>query len=439
MMVRLTAKYYTYLLIWAVCIALAAISRSPEPLFAAAPFFIALISGLIPRSAPNVTVAHRTGDSHVFENDPVQAGFTLSARTVVPLIEAVDVLPRDARLLNGSNTVVTCLTAGSTSEFDFQFSYPSRRTLDGGELILRMRDRAGFVSWEQRIPHERGRVVYPAPEIISRLPQPGRTRVFAGNYPSEIKGEGIEFSDVRQFLPGDRMSRFNWRAYARTGIPYVNDFVTERNTDVVMLVDVFANAGLPGTSVLDAAARGAATIAHHYIRDKNRVGLVELGYYLKYLLPGPGRRQWYRILSMLSEMRCVERYVTYEVNHIPPKILPAQALVVAFTGLMGDLFAQALVDLKSRGFDVAVVYISPVDLLVRELGADRGTDSFSTVASPASPSLPPALMLWRLNEERRIRSLRETGLFIAQWNTDEPFDQVVRNLSVTRTARRRSS
>lgn len=424
---RFTAKYYAYLFVFALCAGLAAATRAPEPLLAGAPLFIALVVGLFPRTAPRVTVGRDPGSTQLFEGAPVSVGFSLHSTTSLSLVEAVYVLPSDAVLTEGTNTVVTSLAAGHRKQFAFTFRLPSRRVLGTGDLVIRITDRTGFTTWEQRLRYGERRNVFPAPEVIRTVLRPANTRVFAGTYPSPITGEGIEFADVRPFAFGDETARINWSALARTGEPYVNDFVTERNTDVVLLLDVFADPGARGGSLLDYEARAAATVAEHYLRDKNRVGLVQLGYYLKYLLPAPGRRAWYRILSTLSEMRTAAGYVSHDIGHIPPRVLPPQALVMAFTGLVDDRFAEALVDLKARGFDVAVVQISPVALVC----------GGGECAVQETAEINAAVTLWRLQEERRLASLKDAGVGIARWNVEEPFVQVIRDLDALRRARRR--
>jgi uncharacterized protein (DUF58 family) len=421
---RFTRKYYVYLILWCVCVGLAALTGAPEPLVIGAPLFVALVAGLIPRRAPQVVTERSSGAAALFEGESVSSSFSMRANTDLPLVEAVYVLPSDAVLTDGTNTVVTSVPSGSERVFALTYRLKSRRVTNTGDLVIRITDSAGFTTWTQRLPATERRTVFPAPEVIRYGLRPANTRVFAGTYPSQITGEGIEFADVRQFEPGDRTSRINWSAMARTGEPYVNDFVTERNTDVVLLLDVFTNVGFPGATLLDYEARAAATVAEHYLRDKNRVGLVRFGHYLKYLLPAPGRRAWYRILSALSEMRPATGFVTHEIGQIPPRVLPPQALVIAFTGLVDSRFGDALVDLKARGFDVAVVHISPVALLVSGSGSRPQLDDAAT-------------RLWRLRAEDRVATLEDSGLGIVSWSAGEPFTEVMQKLRVVRHARRR--
>ena len=101
--------------------------------------------------------------------------------------------------------------------------------------------------------------------------------MFAGNQVARARGEGIEFADLRPFTPGDRLRRINWRASARRGDLWVNEAHPERNADIVLFLDVFAEVRRSGPGTLDLAVGAAGSLAERYLRDKDRVGLVSFG------------------------------------------------------------------------------------------------------------------------------------------------------------------
>ena len=92
-----------------------------------------------------------------------------------------------------------------------------------------------------------------------------------------MKGEGIEYADIRDFVPGDRVRSINWRASARRQTLVVNERHPERNTDVVLFVDSFVDVRNGDRSVLEDAVRAAATLATRYLERRDRVGLVGFG------------------------------------------------------------------------------------------------------------------------------------------------------------------
>ena len=132
---------------------------------------------------------------------------------------------------------------------------------------------------------------------------PLETQVFAGNQVSRARAEGIEFADLREWQPGDAVRRVNWRATALRGELWVNEQHPERNTDVVLFLDTFAEVRAQGRSTNDRAVRAAATLAHGYLQRKDRVGLVGFGGVLSWLVPESGTRQLYAIVDTLLDER----------------------------------------------------------------------------------------------------------------------------------------
>src|SRR5688572_26395450 len=61
---------------------------------------------------------------------------------------------------------------------------------------------------------------------------------FTGEYHSVFKGQGIEFAEVREYLPGDDVRTIDWSVTARLGHPYVKRYVEERELTVLLVVDL---------------------------------------------------------------------------------------------------------------------------------------------------------------------------------------------------------
>src|SRR4029077_5334324 len=146
-----------------------------------------------------------------------------------------------------------------------------------GPLLVRARDPLAFRSWEAAVGEPQLLRVYPREETLRSLVAPLETQVFAGNQVARVRGEGIEFADLRAWQPGDRIRRVNWRASGLRGGLAVNEQPPERNTDVVLFLDTFAEVRAHGRSTHDRAVRAAATLAHLYLQRKDRVGLVGFG------------------------------------------------------------------------------------------------------------------------------------------------------------------
>ncbi len=159
--------------------------------------------------------------------------------------------------------------------------------------------------------------VYPHGETLRRLLRPLETQAFSGNQVARGRGEGIEFADLRPFTYGDRVRRVNWRATARRGEPWVNETHPERNSDIVIFLDTFAEARRPDLGTLDIGVRAAASLAALYLREKDRVGLVSFGGVLNWLTATSGTTQLYRIVDSLLDAEILLSYAWKDLDVIP--------------------------------------------------------------------------------------------------------------------------
>jgi uncharacterized protein (DUF58 family) len=110
-------------------------------------------------------------------------------------------------------------------------------------------------------------------EVVSaRLIRAG----FAGDYHSAFHGRGIEFSQVREYLPGDDIRTIDWNVTARSGVPYVKEFIEERDLTILIAIDVSGSMGFGSVDwrKCDIAAELAAVFAFSAVQNSDRVGLL---------------------------------------------------------------------------------------------------------------------------------------------------------------------
>lgn len=99
---------------------------------------------------------------------------------------------------------------------------------------------------------------------------------FAGQYHSVFKGRGMDFEEVREYVPGDEVRSIDWNVTARTGRPFVKKFTEERELTIVLLVDLSASGhfGSAAQSKRELAAEVASVLAFAAIRNNDKVGLI---------------------------------------------------------------------------------------------------------------------------------------------------------------------
>jgi uncharacterized protein (DUF58 family) len=373
-----------------------------EPVALAAPFLLALVAA-VAGHRPDVSVRLSLDRERVLEGDEVTATIDLASAAGVDRFESFLLLPPEVRV-DGAPARALHLRAGEERTVEVKLRCGRWGALSIGPLVVRARDVLGIRTWEGQAGEAQRLRVYPAEETLHSLVPPLETQVFVGNQVSRARGEGIEFADLREWQPGDRVRRVNWRATALRGSLWVNEQYPERNTDVVLFLDTFAEVRAEGRSTNDRAVRAAATLARAYLQRKDRVGLVGFGGVLSWLVPESGTRQLYAIVDTLLTSDIVHSYAMRGVDVLPPRTLPPKALVLAITPLLDDRTAAALLDLRARGYDLIVVEVSPLELL------EPDADSSSQLAH----------RLWRLSREALRWRYEQLGVPVVTWREDEP-------------------
>jgi uncharacterized protein (DUF58 family) len=373
-----------------------------EPVALAAPFLLALVAAAAGQE-PQVSVRVSLDRDRVIEGDEVTATVELSAVRGVDRFELLVPLPPELNAEGGPTQAVR-LRAGEARTVELTIRCERWGVFPVGRVLFRARDALGLRSWEGVAGEALPLRVFPSEETLRSLVPPLETQVFAGNQVSRARGEGIEFTDLREWQPGDRLRRVNWRATALRRSLWVNEQNPERNTDVVLFLDTFAEVRAEGRSTNDRAVRAAATLARIYLQRKDRVGLVGYGGFLSWLVPASGTRQLYAIVEALLTSQVVRSFALRGVDVLPPRTLPPKALVLAITPLLDDRTARALLDLRARGYDLIVVEVSPLDLVAPDPGS----------------SLELAHRLWRLSREALRWRYEQVGVPVVTWHEGEP-------------------
>ena len=123
--------------------------------------------------------------------------------------------------------------------------------------------------------------------------------VLAGAYHSTFKGRGMEFDEVREYMPGDEVRTIDWNVTARRGQPYVKRYVEERELTVMLLVDLSASGQFGSVLRLktEIATELCAVLAWSAIRNHDKVGLILFTDHIeKFLPPQKGRRHVLRVI-----------------------------------------------------------------------------------------------------------------------------------------------
>jgi uncharacterized protein (DUF58 family) len=385
----------------------ALVTGRPELAAIALPFLAVLGAALVLASDPELEVETTLDRDRMLEDEELELGIRLDARHPVQRAELLVTVPPALELVDGRNPMATYMSPRRPATLELRLRPERWGVFDLGEAHLRARDFFGMFVWTSRVrghSPDTALRVYPRPEALPQLLRPAETQLFVGDELSRRKGEGIEFADLRPFAFGDQVRRVNWRASARRGELWVNEQHPERNADVVVFLDSFAEARRGAHGTIEPAVRAAAALTERYLRRRDRVGLVSFGGTLRWLVPGTGATQLYRIVDALLDTRILLSYAWKSIDIVPVRTLPPQALVIAVTPLLDERAVGALLDLRHRGFDLAVVEVSPLPFV------DPGRGRARQVAH----------RLWKLQRESLRAEYLAAGVPVVEWRDGEP-------------------
>jgi len=399
---RASPRVAGYAALTAIGLVAALAVRRPELAVLVAPFALILAVGLRNAGDPKVEVELALEADRVLEGGEVDAEIAVRAATGVDRLELFFDLPPGMEVADGDDAVALRLHGDEERPISLRLRPVRWGLYDVGEVEVRARDVLRLVVWERRFRHSTRLKAYPKEEAVRRILAPVETQAFTGSEVARTKGDGIEYADIRDYVPGDRLRSINWRASARKDDLVVNERHPERNTDVVLFVDSFADVRQGDRSTLDDAVRAAATLATRYLDRRDRVGLVAFGGILRWLQPGMGLTQRFRLIETVLETDIEPTYTWRDVNRIPPRILPPKALVLALTPLVDPRYVAALEDLRARGFDLVVVEVDPVGLV------EPGRDEIEALA----------FRLWLLERDVLRSRLQGLGIAVARWGDD---------------------
>jgi uncharacterized protein (DUF58 family) len=244
-----------------------------------------------------------------------------------------------------------------------------------------------------------------------------RARGNVGVHRSPRLGDGTELSGIRAFAPGDRLRRINWRVSLRTGELQVNATTTDRDADVLLLLDARYDAGTStgvdgAASGIDRAVRATAALAEFYLGLGDRVGLVVATATARHRPARAGRAQLLQLLHALLDVVPPARAGGEPPLPEPPGLDP-RALVLVISPLVGRQVFERTAALARAGHTVIAVDTLPDD----------------PVGGAADEWSGPAFRLWRLEREVRLTQLRGLGVPVARWQGPGSLDAVLADLA----------
>jgi uncharacterized protein (DUF58 family) len=196
--------------------------------------------------------------------------------------------------------------------------------------------------------------------------------VLSGEYHSVFKGRGMEFSEVRTYIPGDDIRSIDWNVTARMGEPYVKKYVEERELTVMLLVDASGSGSFGSVRQFkdEIAVELCALLAFSAIKNNDRVGLIIFTSEVeKYIPPKKGKNHVLRVIRELLYFKPSGRGTDIaEAFGFLNRVLRKKSVVFCISDFIASDFETSLRVASQRHDLIAITIVDPRELELPNVG-----------------------------------------------------------------------
>ena len=202
--------------------------------------------------------------------------------------------------------------------------------------------------------------------------------LFAGEYRSIFKGHGMEFAEVREYMPGDEVRSIDWNVSARMGKPFVKRYIEERELTVMLAVDLSGSSQFGTVSRFKAemATELAAVLTMSAVRNNDRVGVLLFTDRIEHVVPpGKGRRHALRIIRdvLVHEPAGKGTNIGAALEYLN-RLLPHRAIVFVISDMIDPGLERPLKYLSQRHDVVVAPLEDPSEWVLPDVGVARFVD-----------------------------------------------------------------
>ena len=235
--------------------------------------------------------------------------------------------------------------------------------------------------------------------------------VFSGAYRSAFRGQGLEFAEVREYVPGDDVRAIDWNVTARAGKPFVKRFHEERELTVIVAIDLSGSLAFGSRARIkrETAAEAGALVALAAARNRDRVGLLLFTDRIElYLPPSKSRARALRLVREMVAFEPAGRGTDLAgALAFLARVLRRRAILFVVSDWMADNFDRPLRYLARRHELVSLEVSDPFEAEPPPAGLvlTRDLESGHTAWLDLGARRPRSE--WRASQARRARALTD--------------------------------
>jgi len=253
----------------------------------------------------------------------------------------------------------------------------------------------------------------------------------AGKYHSAFKGQGMEFSEVRAYLPGDDIRSIDWNVTARMGEPYVKKFIEERELTVMIMVDMSGSTefGSGAKSKRALAAELTALFSLSAIRNQDKVGTLIFSDQVElFVPPNKGKNHVLRLIRevLAFKPQNVKTSISEALRYCA-KVMKRKSVIFLISDFQDQGFGQELRQVRNRHDLIAIPIFDPRELDPPERGLitleDGETGQEFTVDFSSARVRKAYIQMAHQRRERTEDLLRKSQVDFIPVSTSVPYDK----------------
>tara|TARA_B100000513_G_scaffold65128_1_gene25705 strand:- start:3213 stop:4532 length:1320 start_codon:yes stop_codon:yes gene_type:complete len=355
----------------------------------------------------SIVALRKISSSRIFEDGEIEVTLRLQNKSnLAKIVEVRDRVPEVMRVKKGANYVLMELGPQRETTIRYTIETPLRGFYTIGPVCIRIQDAFGLFHNEREVNLYDDFLVFPKMEDIkdalikSRVP-----KIFTGAVNIRNPGEGSNFYNLREYIPGDPMKKVNWAATARSGGKMmVNEYERDAVSDIILIIDSrsVSETGPVSRNSLVYSTRAAASLSQYFLSRRDSVGLVVYSDEIVSVDRDTGKKQLYVLLTKLAgAIAKGNTPLKVVTNRIMPHINRGSPIIILSPLEDDPTIVDAVRDLRARNFDVTVLSPSSLEF---EFDAKRLDRTGYEV----------------LKTERDIlmSELRGLGAFVMDWEPD---------------------
>jgi len=253
--------------------------------------------------------------------------------------------------------------------------------------------------------------------------------VFSGEYHSVFKGRGMEFSEVREYQPGDDVRTVDWNVTARMGHPFVKVFDEERELTVMLMVDASSSGEFGTVRQMkgEIAVEICALLAFSAIKNNDRVGLIIFTDEIeRFVPPKKGRKHVLRVIRELLYFEPQGRRtdISAALEYLN-RVMTRRGVVFLVSDFMSEEYETALKIANRRHDLIALTITDPRERELPNVGlieledAETGEEILIDTADPEVRRMFSGITTE--GKEARDRLFRSVGVDSVDVTTDHPY------------------